>query len=91
MPPRKRAKLSATSTPQDTTSTDPVAVEKPTTTPMDDVLNDPWTDDEYTELFKAMIRWKPTGGFVRFHFSPSYAQGGEEFSILPTYFHLQLE
>jgi len=37
-------------------------VEKPATTSVDDVLNDPWTDDEYTELFKAMIRWKPTGG-----------------------------
>ena len=66
MPPRKRAKLSTASTPQDTTSTEPVAVEKPTTIPMDDVLNDPWTDDEYTELFKAMIRWKPTGGLFFF-------------------------
>lgn len=61
MPPRKRAKVSAASTPQDTTSAEPTSVEKPTAVPVDDVLNDPWTDDEYTELFKAMIRWKPTG------------------------------
>lgn len=67
MPPRKRAKLSAASTPQDTTSIEQVVAEKPATNPMDDVLNDPWTDDEYTELFKAMIRWKPTGEFCLFH------------------------
>lgn len=87
MPPRKRAKLSAASTPQDTTSTEPVAVEKPATTPIDDVLNDPWTDDEYTELFKAMIRWKPTGRFVCFNLPEFHSKAASQ----QPYSHLRLE
>jgi MRG-binding protein len=60
MPPRKKAKASATSTPlQDTqpkTPQDSGAVQ-----PLDDFLNDPWTDEQEIQLFKSMMHSKPTG------------------------------
>jgi MRG-binding protein len=76
MPPRKRARVSAASTPLHETQpnkappTTSEASDKPaekTSAPQPalDVLNDPWTDDEETQLFKAIIKWKPTGTQMR--------------------------
>ncbi|KAF2713245.1 CT20-domain-containing protein [Pleomassaria siparia CBS 279.74] len=68
MPPRKRAKASAASTPlADTQPRTPqdsgvVAQSQNQTSPQDEnLLNDPWNDDEEIELFKSMMRTKPTG------------------------------
>jgi MRG-binding protein len=52
MPPRKKAKASAASTPL------PDAQPK---APQDDLLNDAWADEQETQLFKSMMKWKPTG------------------------------
>lgn len=62
MPPRKRARVSqatspATSIPPKT----PTPVAMSPTAEEEDVLNDPWTDEEEIGLFKGLIRWKPTG------------------------------
>ncbi|KAL6704904.1 hypothetical protein ACN47E_007449 [Coniothyrium glycines] len=60
MPPRKRAKASAASTPlgdtQPKTPQDSGAAQS-----QDDVLSDPWADEQETQLFKSMMKWKPTG------------------------------
>jgi MRG-binding protein len=52
MPPRKKAKASAASTPLG--DTQPKALQ-------DDLLHDPWADEQETQLFKSMMKWKPTG------------------------------
>jgi MRG-binding protein len=57
MPPRKKAKASAASTP---------LVDAQPKTPMDSgrasqARDDTWADDQETQLFKSMIKWKPTG------------------------------
>ncbi|KAJ4289174.1 hypothetical protein N0V90_011516 [Kalmusia sp. IMI 367209] len=62
MPPRKKAKASAAST--------PLADAQPKT-PQDvgaasleqEQLNDAWADEQETQLFKSMMKWKPTGKF----------------------------
>ncbi|KAF2265921.1 CT20-domain-containing protein [Lojkania enalia] len=69
MPPRKKAKASAASTPlaesqpKTPQETVPTPSQDPGSSPQNEnsVLNDPWTDDQETQLFKSMIRWKPTG------------------------------
>ncbi|PVI08717.1 CT20-domain-containing protein [Periconia macrospinosa] len=58
MPPRKRAKASAASTPlADAQPKTPQPLDDATT----DLLHDPWADDQETQLFKSMMKWKPTG------------------------------
>jgi hypothetical protein len=52
MPPRKKAKASAAST--------PLGDSQPKTL-QDDLLNDAWADEQETQLFKSMMKWKPTG------------------------------
>jgi len=57
MPPRKKAKASAASTPH---------AEVLPKTPQDSgrasqAHDDTWADDQETQLFKSMIKWKPTG------------------------------
>lgn len=70
MPPKKKGKdaARAASTPLDEdamvidspTSETPKPVEEPTK-PNEDLLNDPWTDEQETSLFKGIMKWKPNG------------------------------
>jgi hypothetical protein len=55
MPPRKKAKASAAST--------PLGDSQPKTL-QDELLNDAWADEQETQLFKSMMKWKPTGGVL---------------------------
>ncbi|CAG5153366.1 uncharacterized protein ALTATR162_LOCUS3146 [Alternaria atra] len=60
MPPRKKAKASAASTPlrdtQPRTPQDSGLVQS-----QDELLSDPWADEQETQLLKSMMKWKPTG------------------------------
>ncbi|KAF2193075.1 CT20-domain-containing protein [Zopfia rhizophila CBS 207.26] len=68
MPPRKKAKASAASTPlteaqpKTPQETGAASQSQEQASPQNEnLVNDPWTDDQETQLFKSMIRWKPTG------------------------------
>jgi len=69
MPPKKRARLpsGAVSTPsietQDAQTPIPATPDAATKvgTATLDPLNDPWTDEQETSLYKGVIRWKPVG------------------------------
>ncbi|KAF2136758.1 uncharacterized protein K452DRAFT_353785 [Aplosporella prunicola CBS 121167] len=68
MPPKKRAKPTAVSTPRASTpsKTPNKDLPPPTMIPLD-LLTDPWTDDQETSLYKSIIRWKPTGVHKHIH------------------------
>ncbi|KAF2821190.1 CT20-domain-containing protein [Ophiobolus disseminans] len=60
MPPRKKAKASAASTPlRDTQPKTPQ--ESGPSQSQDELMNDLWADEQETQLFKSMMKWKPTG------------------------------
>jgi MRG-binding protein len=63
MPPKKRARVSQAASPAATDQqhkTPTPAAQSPSKAD-EDILNDPWTDEEAIGLFKAVIKWKPTG------------------------------
>jgi MRG-binding protein len=62
MPPKKKARVSQAASPAatDQHKTPTPAAQSPSKAD-EDVLNDPWTDEEAIGLFKAVIKWKPTG------------------------------
>jgi MRG-binding protein len=66
MPPRKKAKASAASTPlgdtQPKTPQDSGVAQS-----QDELLNDPWADEQEIQLYKSMMKWKPSGDYVRCH------------------------
>jgi hypothetical protein len=73
MPPKKksRAPPRATSTP--VTDDDAMVVDSPaaeTPKPIDEpakrneLLDDPWSDEQETSLFKGIMRWKPNGIYI---------------------------
>lgn len=71
MPPKKKAKATATaaaSTPA--ADEDAMVIDTPQTQaetpqkPAYDILKDPWTDEQETSLFKGIIKWKPAGESV---------------------------
>lgn len=55
MAPRKRVKVS----PSPTSQSSPVAASP--SQAEEQLLNDPWTDEEEVGLFKGLIKYKPTG------------------------------
>ncbi|KAK6432043.1 hypothetical protein LTR95_011793 [Oleoguttula sp. CCFEE 5521] len=57
MPPRKKQRLSPTPTPAQSSPPS----QTPGKTPAPNPLHDPWTDAEGIGLFKALIKYKPTG------------------------------
>ncbi|KAF2658173.1 CT20-domain-containing protein [Lophiostoma macrostomum CBS 122681] len=67
MPPKKRIRASAASTPlaetQPKTPQDTGAATQAhdQSSPTEKLLNDPWSDDQEAQLFKSVIKWKPTG------------------------------
>jgi hypothetical protein len=64
MPPRKRARVSQASTPQPKASAEAASPEAHAEKP--NLLADPWTDEEESQLFKTLIKYKPTGmNFMR--------------------------
>ncbi|KAF1850781.1 CT20-domain-containing protein [Cucurbitaria berberidis CBS 394.84] len=60
MPPRKKAKASAASTPlRDVQAKTPQ--DSGVSQSQDDLLGDVWADEQEAQLFKSMMKWKPTG------------------------------
>ncbi|KAL1607992.1 hypothetical protein SLS60_002931 [Paraconiothyrium brasiliense] len=59
MPPRKKAKASAASTPL--ADVQPKTPQDTGPTAEEELLNDAWADEQETQLFKSMMKWKPTG------------------------------
>lgn len=59
MPPRKKAKASAASTPLG--DAQPGTPQASNTLSQDELLNDPWEDEQEIQLLKSMMKWKPTG------------------------------
>ncbi len=71
MPPRKRARASEASTPlAETQPKTPVEASQAASDakanhkadePMLDAPEDPWTDEQETQLLRGLMRWKPIG------------------------------
>jgi hypothetical protein len=74
MPPKKRARVSQATSPAatDQHKTPTPAAQSPSKAD-EDILNDPWTDEEAIGLFKAIIKWKPTG-MISQHLSQSFSK-----------------
>ncbi len=66
MPPRKKARVSQATSPTPTSQpkTPTPAQSSPSKTEQQ-LLDDPWTDEEEIGLFKGLMRWKPTGTQAR--------------------------
>lgn len=70
MPPKKRSRRGVSTPARDD---DGMEIDAPTPdveeqneppTPAYDILKDPWTDEQETALFKAIIKWKPNGNVI---------------------------
>lgn len=62
MPPRKRARVSQAASPTPTSlPKTPTPAGSPPGKIENQVIDDPWTDEEEIGLFKGLLKWKPTG------------------------------
>jgi hypothetical protein len=71
MPPKKKGKVIARAASTPVADEDAMVIDSPVAeTPNavdepvkrnDELLNDPWTDEQETSLFKGIMRWKPNG------------------------------
>ncbi len=68
MPPKRKGRVPSGAAP--TPPGDPVehtvegmSMSADTDAAKDKKTSNPWTDEQETSLFKAMIRWKPVGSF----------------------------
>jgi len=69
MPPKKKARLPSGTASTPSIETQDAQTPIPATpdiapkvgTATLDLLNDPWTDEQETSLYKGLIRWKPVG------------------------------
>ncbi|KZM22494.1 uncharacterized protein EKO05_0000795 [Ascochyta rabiei] len=61
MPPRKKAKVSAASTPLGDGQPGTPQASAALAPAQDELLNDPWEDEQEIQLLKSMMKWKPTG------------------------------
>lgn len=59
MPPRKRTKTAHAASP--TPPSQPKTPNERQDDSDEQLLNDPWTDEEEAGLFKGLIKYKPTG------------------------------
>jgi hypothetical protein len=67
MPPKKKGKGTARAASTPVADEDSMVIDSPKPQPVEqpkpsfDILNDPWTDEQETSLFKGIIKWKPAG------------------------------
>lgn len=71
MPPRKKGRVLPGAPPipsgdetEHTVLELPISVEANAV--MDKMVSNPWTDEQETSLFRAMVRWKPVGSFSHY-------------------------
>jgi MRG-binding protein len=68
MPPRKRARVSQAASPTPTSQPKtPTPAQSSPSKADDQLLTDPWTDEEEIGLFKGLMKWKPTGMHSNYH------------------------
>ncbi|PGH11118.1 hypothetical protein AJ79_05063 [Helicocarpus griseus UAMH5409] len=99
MPPRKKPRLSSqgastpqTENPQPTPTTPAQPEGPPKTEPeSDNLITDPWTEEQETSLLKGIIRWKPVGMHKHFRMlaisdhltSQGYAAPNDQHTRIP--------
>lgn len=63
MPPKKKTKVNSAATPAAEVEENAMEIDTPETSAptKPDPMNELWTDEQETSLFKGIIKWKPSG------------------------------
>jgi hypothetical protein len=63
MPPKRKTKASSAATPAAEVEENAMEIDMPETSApaKPDPMNELWTDEQETSLFKGIIKWKPSG------------------------------